>query len=169
MIWNVWGMCNISFNEKEKNRENYLIKLKNVFVCVLSGQPVQEGGNCKPSAVKQSNQVQGHRHSRGVSACDHASFIKIPSEILQVFNLRLFAVVCFGEVIFLYFYIHIHFHVMIVWVASNITIISISYVLHSEEHSGSVQFISYDNMPWPCSVVWYYHKHWSRLWLEVVL
>ncbi|GAA6067781.1 gamma-aminobutyric acid receptor subunit beta-3 isoform X1 [Tachysurus ichikawai] len=27
---------------------------------------VQEGGNCKVSGVKQSNQVQGHRHSRGV-------------------------------------------------------------------------------------------------------
>uniref|UniRef100_A0A8C1X0H7 Gamma-aminobutyric acid type A receptor beta3 subunit n=1 Tax=Cyprinus carpio TaxID=7962 RepID=A0A8C1X0H7_CYPCA len=29
---------------------------------------VQEGGNCKPSSVKQSNQVQGHRHSRGVDS-----------------------------------------------------------------------------------------------------
>ncbi|XP_026861373.1 gamma-aminobutyric acid receptor subunit beta-3 isoform X1 [Electrophorus electricus] len=29
---------------------------------------VQEGGNCKPSTIKQSNQVQGHRHSRGVDA-----------------------------------------------------------------------------------------------------
>ncbi|XP_062412236.1 gamma-aminobutyric acid receptor subunit beta-3 isoform X1 [Sardina pilchardus] len=29
---------------------------------------VQEGGNCKPSSVKQSNQVQGHRHSQGVDA-----------------------------------------------------------------------------------------------------
>ncbi|XP_055070341.1 gamma-aminobutyric acid receptor subunit beta-3 isoform X5 [Misgurnus anguillicaudatus] len=28
-------------------------------------KPVQEGGNCKPTTVKQSNQVQGHRHSRG--------------------------------------------------------------------------------------------------------
>ncbi|XP_057194128.1 gamma-aminobutyric acid receptor subunit beta-3 isoform X2 [Triplophysa rosa] len=31
-------------------------------------KPVQDGGNCKPSAVKQSNQVQGHRHSRGVDS-----------------------------------------------------------------------------------------------------
>ncbi|XP_007249169.3 gamma-aminobutyric acid receptor subunit beta-3 isoform X1 [Astyanax mexicanus] len=29
---------------------------------------VQEAGNCKPSSVKQSNQVQGHRHSRGVDS-----------------------------------------------------------------------------------------------------
>ncbi|XP_076133700.1 gamma-aminobutyric acid receptor subunit beta-3 isoform X1 [Alosa pseudoharengus] len=29
---------------------------------------VQEGGNCKPSSFKQSNQVQGHRHSQGVDA-----------------------------------------------------------------------------------------------------
>ncbi|TRY54638.1 hypothetical protein DNTS_001618 [Danionella cerebrum] len=28
----------------------------------------QEGGNCKPSSFKQSNQVQGHRHSQGVDA-----------------------------------------------------------------------------------------------------
>ncbi|KAF5894314.1 gamma-aminobutyric acid receptor subunit beta-3 isoform X1, partial [Clarias magur] len=29
---------------------------------------VQEGGNCKSSGVKQSNQVQGHRHSQGVDS-----------------------------------------------------------------------------------------------------
>uniref|UniRef100_A0A672Q6F6 Gamma-aminobutyric acid type A receptor subunit beta3 n=2 Tax=Sinocyclocheilus grahami TaxID=75366 RepID=A0A672Q6F6_SINGR len=29
---------------------------------------VQEGGNCKPSSVKQSNQVQGHHHSQGVDS-----------------------------------------------------------------------------------------------------
>uniref|UniRef100_A0A672KIS6 Gamma-aminobutyric acid type A receptor subunit beta3 n=2 Tax=Sinocyclocheilus grahami TaxID=75366 RepID=A0A672KIS6_SINGR len=29
---------------------------------------VQEGANCKPSSVKQSNQVQGHHHSRGVDS-----------------------------------------------------------------------------------------------------
>ncbi|KAK7144905.1 hypothetical protein R3I94_011101 [Phoxinus phoxinus] len=37
--------------------------------CKYDGnKPVQEGGNCKPSSVKQSNQVQGHRHSGGVDS-----------------------------------------------------------------------------------------------------
>ncbi|KAJ8407268.1 hypothetical protein AAFF_G00278420 [Aldrovandia affinis] len=38
-----------------------------------------EGGNCKPSSVKQSNQVQGHRHSRAVDA--HGNILLTTLEI----------------------------------------------------------------------------------------
>lgn len=55
----------------------FVLKLRwrtNSCLC-FSDQSVQEGGNCKPSSVKQSNQVQGHRHSRGVSVCIAGCFL----------------------------------------------------------------------------------------------
>ncbi|XP_006639203.1 gamma-aminobutyric acid receptor subunit beta-3 isoform X3 [Lepisosteus oculatus] len=40
---------------------------------------VLEGGNCKPTSVKQSNQAQGHRHSRAVDA--HGNILLTTLEI----------------------------------------------------------------------------------------
>jgi len=68
-----------SLNQKTNSRlklrffevKAFVLKLRwrtNSCLC-FSDQSVQEGGNCKPSSVKQSNQVQGNRHSRGVSVC----------------------------------------------------------------------------------------------------
>ncbi|MBN3299634.1 GBRB2 protein, partial [Amia calva] len=42
---------------------------------------VLEGGNCKPTSIKQSNQVQGHRHSRALQVDSHGNILLTTLEI----------------------------------------------------------------------------------------
>lgn len=82
-----WNVCHFFLESKDKFQTQveifevkaFVLKLRwrtNSCLC-FSDQSVQEGGNCKPSSVKQSNQVQGHRHSQGVSVCIAGCFVNV--------------------------------------------------------------------------------------------